>query len=369
MKTTTERVEQATLDVGDAFLGVEVSWSFGDGDGDAVQVSRTALRQAWTDEGFSAELVPDLEPQNALRRASTLVSTRGGIVIEAMPRKNKDTPIAFGIYKKVAIVGERGDEFHPGARVRVDPGGTIVCLPPEDGQGIPECMTVGEEMARIANQLADTAINLDLSHALVTAGRCIGWIPRRLIKGGTYFLLSGANCARYCRVLDRLEQLTEKEVLAKRFIPSVTEQYAKPRAMKAWCNAAAYVLEDELKTLVVDLDKVMSDGMRESTIDRKVKACTELLSKAEQYRVLLAGATDEIVVRIEKTRDEFKKAMGQLKGVAALEQVRALLHDDEETPDDEPAPVKPRKSKVRTPERPKGLAAFAAARKLLDDGA
>jgi hypothetical protein len=71
--------------------------------------------------------------------------------------------------------------------------------------------------------------------------------------------------------------------------------------------AAKGALEADLAKLLSDLDEAAKDGLRDDAAKRRVTTCDELVAKAELYRGVLAGLTDQIAARVLQLRQEFQK--------------------------------------------------------------
>ena len=245
-------------------IGVELSWSFGDGDAEAVTISRDTMRKLLTTHGFDPDLVGEFSEDLALRKALHTVKGRSKtIVVQELRRPNRDTPRAFGIYKVIAKEGEKGDAVIMGARVRCE-SQRVVCLPPEGDSCFADaiCKKVGDEMARIANSLLDNVINWGISEILTAIGwTCLGWISRRRNSGGVYFASSCSVTERFVALLQDIEGVSHVFAEGKRgpsnyhFIPEVMEVYPKPLAMSMWKQSATAQYEAQTAQLIKDLEK------------------------------------------------------------------------------------------------------------------
>ncbi len=302
-------------------IGVELSWSFGDGDAESVTMPRTTLAELLTKHGFDPELVGDMSEDLALRKACHTVKGRSKtIVIQELRRPNKDTPRAFGIYKVIAKEGESGDNVRMGARVRCA-AKHVVCLPPEDeGQHVfrdVDCERVGNELARIANSLIDNVINWGISEVLVHIGwHSLGWISRRRNSGGVYFVNTCDETERFVALLQDIALRSEERAVDKiipqnyHFIPEVMEVYPKPLTMGMWKHSAQAQYEQQTEQLLKDLHKMQGkdgDKMRESTVQARADECDRLIKLAETHRMFLAGAVTDITQALQEVRDGFQQ--------------------------------------------------------------
>lgn len=325
MAQQSKKVSKARTNAGLAFLGVEVSWSFGDGGALDVKLERQSVIDIFWRHGFKGltDKHCALEPittADALKKALPIMPTTGDIVIKKMKRHNDDTTECFGVYRVRSKQGESGDRFVAGARVRVDPmTGRAVVLPPE-GQtaGLDACMKRGERMADLANAWTEHVFNRDISNALCEVGARLGWFTRRRNKGGVWYMLAD-KCDDFVAVLDELEALTAANNAddKTRFFPSVTEQFAAPKAVKTWARESQYSLEDKLRDLKKDLVKAEGGSMRESTIADRIQECESLVSRADLYRSLLKNASDDIAKRVSKVREQFAKSL-ETEGASKL---------------------------------------------------
>ena len=301
-------------------IGVEVSWSFGYGDADAVTLPRAKVRDLLAECGFDPELVVDYTEDMALRKAQRAVKGRSKtLVIQELRRPNKDTPRAFGVYKVIGKEGERGDDVRMGARVRCG-ANEVVCLPPE-GESVftdTQCEAVGREIARLANSLLDNVVNRDISDMLVAIGWArLGWISRRRNSGGVYFVPTSDAAESFIRVLQGLQRMSEAHAEPRRrpgqdarmyyFIPQVMEVYPKPLTMSMWSDSAKDQYSAQMEKLAADLRAMQDDDkMRDTTIAARADECDRLMDLAEKHRMFLEGVADTITVELTKVRDAFR---------------------------------------------------------------
>ncbi len=296
-------------------IGVELSWSFGDGDAEAVTMPRDTLCQLLIEHGFDRGLVGNMSEDLALRKAVHTVKGRSKIiVVQELRRPNKDTPRAFGVYKVIGKDGESGDDMRMGARVRCA-AQHVVCLPPEGEVDFdPACEKVGKELARIANSLIDNVINWGISEVLVSIGwDRLGWISRRRNSGGVYFASKSDATERFVALLQAIESQSKVDAVGLRdyhFIPEVMEVYPKPLTMGMWKNSATAQYEQQTEQLLKDLHKMQGkdgDKMRESTVQARADECDRLIRLADGHRLFLENAVEGITQALKDVRDGFQK--------------------------------------------------------------
>jgi len=301
-------------------IGIEVSWSFGFGDAEAVMLPRTQVRQALSANGFERGLIEDIDHNSALRKALHLVKGRSKtIVVQELRRPNKDTPFAIGVYMVHGLQGEAGDHIICGARARVQTQeGKVVALAPEGAVEIPECMVVAHELARIANSLVDHVVNRDLSDALTTIGWANYWISRRRNSGGVYFFPAGGSAERFVSLLQDLQQLTESSARAYQFIPQIMEVYPKPLTMGMWSASARDQYDAQVSEMSAQLKKI-SGTTRESTVERRAEECDMLIKQAEGHRLFLQSHVDTLATELRRLKGEFSKRLDEIRQAAERE--------------------------------------------------
>jgi len=299
-----------------AAIGIEVSWSFGFGDAEAVSLPREAVRGAVVTNGFSGKLIDELSPNTALRKAMILVKGRSQtIVIQELRSPNKDTPMSVGIYQVQPQEGERGDNVVCGARVRVT-GSDIEALSPEGAAWIPECETVARELARIANSLFTNVVNRDISAILTAIGWDHSWITRRRNSGGVYFMPAGPSAERFVSLLQDLESLTVNSARQYQFVPQIMEVYAKPLTLAMWAHSAKDQYDAQVEELVAQLKKVSADSTRESTLEKRADDCDRLIAQAETHRLFLQGHVEVLAVELRRVQGEFRAKLDAVRGEA-----------------------------------------------------
>lgn len=324
-------------------IGVEVSWSFGCGDADAVKLPRSKVEDLLSECGFGADRLLAKDSGDALKHAAKICRPGKHHIVRELERPRKDTPRAIGVYRVAAVEGESGDDVSCGARVRCEP--RAVCLPPEGGAADENCMRIGERVAQAANELMDTAYNADLSAMLLSIGESLNWVSRRRNKGGVYFLLARRPAEKglaekFVALLKGLERLSRDQE-CEPFRAEVIEVYPKPLAMGTITEAARSSFEAAIDRMTRELDRMTTDGkMRETTIGKRADECDSLIQRAEQYRYFLEGAVDKLSGRLGKIRDRFRSELSE-----AAEGAKAAINaiDDIEVAKTAPLPRRGRR--------------------------
>lgn len=315
-----------TIEIDPDALGVEVSWSFGFGDAEAVTIKRSDFVDVLNAHGFQFKrtwrglldvgYLSECNPDTAIRKAKHMVKGRTKrLTITELRRPNTDTPRAFGVYKVHGVEGEVGDDIRMGARVRVQ-ADTVVCLPPEGVDPVDadkDCMRVGEEFARIARSLIENVVNRDISDCLTAIGWSeLGWVSRRRNSGGVYFAARCDTTTRFVTMLHAVKALTEaaSEHRSHHFIPEVMEVYAKPLATNMWAAATRDQYHNQMEQLMCRLQEMHDKGvMRDKTIEAHADECDRLIEQAEAHRVFLESHADVIAAELATIRDAFKQKL------------------------------------------------------------
>lgn len=351
-------------------IGVELSWSFGDGDAEAVTIPRDEMRRMLDENGFDPKLVGEFSEDLALRKALHTVKGRSKtIVVQELRRPRKDTPRAFGVYKVIGKEGEAGDDVRMGARVRCA-AKHVVCLPPEGQDHFdPECEKVGKEMARIANSLLDNVINWGISEILTTIGwSSLGWINRRRNSGGVYFVSTSPTAESFVRLLQDIQRCSVRLAADKKrprnyhFIPEVMEVYPKPLTMSMWKESAQAQYEAQTAQLVKDLEKMQGadgDKMRDKTVQARADECDRLIAQAETHRLFLEDAVESVTKALTAVRDGFAKRLADnaQKAKAAFEEIDKATPARKRKKAAKKAPARKRK-KGEMPTKEEAAAAF-----------
>jgi hypothetical protein len=291
---TIGKAQQNVAANGGKHIGNLISWN-----AEKIDVLRVAARGVFTNAGFGAQLIGELASASALTRAVSEVPRPKGIVVQPFARPKGDTAAAFGVYVIEGRDDESGDPHTLGARVRVDRAtGQLVALPPEGAAvGIPTAMDVAERIAARAEHLRSHCETSDISAAMVGAVKALAGVPLR--RWGGFYLLPPSSCRRWLALKPGLEALGVEAI--------TVELYDAPGAMATASAAAKGALEADLADLLTDLEKAATEGMRQDAISRRVATCDELVAKAELYRGVLAGLTDQITARVVQLQQEFRK--------------------------------------------------------------
>lgn len=300
---------------GDAFLGVEVSWNMGDLATD-IAIPREQFEALFMAVTNRKEFFKAIVAEDSLTVAAKLgwsyqlrIDSRT-ISVKQLSKPDKDTPLAFGVFYRVSLEGER-DKWELGARVRVQDGKAVVC-PPADETEYPNeaAQKWGEAMAEYANTCQVTAYNYHVSHALLDLGDELGWVSRR-VSGGVYFLPGDAG-ERFMAVLDGLEALTQERPV--HFEGFSIPQYADPRTLQTWQRRTEQTFETELFLLKEKLDDMEKrDNVRESSFDTKIFECADLLAKADRYATILQEKLGPLKTSIDKLKTRFIDAKATLQ--------------------------------------------------------
>jgi hypothetical protein len=291
---TISRAQQHVAANGGMHIGDLISWN-----AEKIDVPRVVARGMFTGAGFGSHLVREIASASALTRAVGEVPRPKGMVVQPFARPKGDTAAAFGVYVIEGRDDESGDPHTLGARVRVDrTTGQLVALPPEGAAaGIKTAMDLAEVIAARAEHLRSHCETSDISAAMVDAVKALSGVPLR--RWGGFYLLPPTNCRAWRALAPGLEALGVEVI--------TMELYDAPGARATATAAAKGALEADLAELIGDLDKAARDGMRQDAINRRVATCDELVAKAELYRGVLAGLTDQIAARVLKLQEEFKK--------------------------------------------------------------
>lgn len=325
-----------------AAVGVEVSWSFGNGAADDVRLSRAAVDQLFREHGFG-HCAPEcvLEVNDCLRRARGVARNRPWLVTRELARPNKDVAIALAVYVRDdnQTVGETGDGWRMVGRVRYsDTHDKVLAYPPEgirpdqlpqDSRtlaGIAEA----KRLAEFAQLLRETAVNSDVSAALVQACHTARCVPRRPGGGGVYLVFAGPACGALVALLEGLEAHTADNLTSHRFRAQVQETYPAPLTSRSWAQSAEDHLQAHVDRLLGDLEELVSAGtMRERTREMRAKEADELVSLAERCEVFLADRTEVLRATLAKVAEAFRCSIEE--NLAEAEKLLADLPDPERT--------------------------------------
>jgi hypothetical protein len=277
---------------GGVYFGSLISWN-----ADKIDPTRAEARAVFGRVNMEA-LIPEITAASALVRAINEGAKPRDLLAFDTPQ---GAPVAYGIYKKVPGQGQSGDSFPPGARVVVDlANNCVLALPPEGiGYGIEEAMAWAEDIATRANHLLTHCGSRDVSAALVELAHRLCALPLR-DRGGFYLLPAGKA--------DTWEAL-EPGLLQLGFRPIAIKMFDCPENLAVAQAAASGALEADLAELAADLDKAMSDGMRQDMLERRVTLCDELGAKVGLYKDVLADLSLALEQRLEDLHNAFQKKL------------------------------------------------------------
>jgi uncharacterized protein YukE len=334
-------------------IGIEVSWSFGDGNAESVTLNRQVVKNLFIEKGFG-DLIEDVSPSDALVRAARLAPRVRDYKVVEFKRPNKDTPRSFGVYYVTTEEGESGDKFICGARVRIE-NDQAVYMYPEEGLENTSCMDIAAKMANTANKLSTQVINSDISSALLSIGHSqVFWISRRRNNGGVYYIPNGRLAESFVSLLRAIANLTSNELRGRQFIPQIVEQYPRPLTMETWEGAAQDDFEAKVDKLISDLTKMNDEGkMRESTINKRIDECDSIIDQAIEYRIFLKDKVEIISEQLKKIQTDFRKGLDENFKVGSIafdeiDRMKSKLNGKSNRSFDSKPEVKPeKKSKKR----------------------
>jgi hypothetical protein len=291
---TLHRAQRRLAAAGGRHIGDLVAWNCS-----SIDVPRAFAREVFQAQGFG-RFVVDVDPATALSRAVHEVHRPSSLLVRPFARPKGDTPVAVGIYVQSATQGESGDEYVCGARCRIDVcSSSVVALPPDGGAAVDLALAHAQEVAEQANHLILHCETRDISAAMVSVIRELSGIPLR-DRGGFYFLPpSTSNTWRHMK--SGLEQLGVEPIRIE--MHDALENVAVAKA------AAKGALDADIASLVEDLERATTEGMRKHAIARRVDVCRELAAKAELYRGVLADMADQIAARVARLQREFERQL------------------------------------------------------------
>lgn len=306
-----------------AAVGVEVSWSFGDGASDAVTLPRADVIAAFARHGFGPEAPPaSIEVDEALCNVRRLGTGVQNVAVRELAKPHKDTPRCVGVYVRRSIVqgaaSEVGDGWELVARVRKsdalgsDP---VCCLPAEGSDVFPldplgkRGAAEGHRLAALANSMLQEVHNGDISRSLVAAAYTSRAVSRRPGGGGVYMVFNGDRAESYVQLLRELTRMTEGRDTSKRFAMQAQEVYAKPLTAESWAASTEAQLAAESHRLLADLESLVARGvMREKTMQARGSEADEACALAEAARVFLGDKATELQAMFTKVSEAFKAA-------------------------------------------------------------
>ncbi len=266
-------------------------------------VERTKAKNAFASAGF-AGIIPEPAIEALLTRAAREGKRPKGLIEKPFARPNKDTPIAIGVYRNVAVDGESGDKWQCVYRVRVgfNPGPIAVGMVPENWHGAidREAQERGDEIASICNRLMESLEASDLGTALRTAATKLG--AAQSLGGGNNFFVPSTIAETWhdfaIRVRDELGIFYSRETRTDLFASEV-----------ALCQATAQAsLEKDILALAEQVktacEKSSGARSREASLERRVEEHEVLRQKARLYKDLVSSALIERLDTVLKTLDE-----------------------------------------------------------------
>lgn len=295
-----QTAQQELAATGASHIGNLISWNVPDD----LDIPRAEVRALLGSVNLE-KLCPDLAPTSALRRAISEGRGPKGHFAREFARASDDRSCAHGIYRARGE-GESGDAMLCGARVRLD-GERAVALPPEGKTGEEEALSWAAQLAARANHLVDNCTGRDVSAALVKVGEALAAVPLR--DRGGFYLLAPASCPTWAALVPRLRELG--------FWMITVELFGTPGNLEAAGEAAKGALETDLAQLAVDLEKARTEGMRESSLELRLKTLEDLRAKAELYRGVLTGTAEAIGARMAELTAAFTEKLDENRAAVA----------------------------------------------------
>lgn len=294
--------------------GVEVSWSYGFFDATSVRIPRETFRAIVARNGFDSELVRDITPTVALRRAMKVARGRTReVVLQYIISPNPDTPKALGVYYVTPSVtgGEEGDDVQLGARVRVE-NGAVVAYPPEGASEYPNdaARLVALQIEGHANRMMTHVYNAEISSVLHDIGYGdVRWINRRRTSGGVYLLLNDSRAESFVRLLRDIERETHHQhpkSPSRHFYPEMMEIFPRPLSDSMYAAAAHTHFESALRALVANLEQKRDSKRIRSIVENGAEELDRLLAEAARYEDLLNGYGSRIASALSDVRSNIK---------------------------------------------------------------
>ena len=270
-------------------------------DAESISILRTDLKAIFEEEGFHGYVPEEMDPVAALARAKGRKLPKG-IQVDQFDSPNADTPVSYGIYRKVASHGESGDTRECGARVRLDKAtGQIVALPPDGMPSNAVCLEVAEAIAAAANRLINFAETVDVTTSAknVVLGALRGMAMRQ--RGGMYFLRP-AEGERWQKFAAKLEK--------HGFVDLGFPIAIGAAQQKAALHAVKTGLEAKLADLRVRISK-FDEKTRSSNVNGKLEDCESISGEAELYAEILGGWKDALLASVKECK---AKCLAKLAG-------------------------------------------------------
>lgn len=242
-----------------------------------------------------------MNPAKALKKAVRITPEGRDLIVKQMVKKKSDTSAAFAVYRKFSVEGEKGDNWVPGARIRIVNGVAVALgMAGADGPD-PACIPLAEKIAAKTNEMIESVTNTELSNALTHAGRNLAyWATYRRKMGGVWFVLAKFSPS-FRELLQGLAQFGG-------FYPIIQPLFVdnSGHTKKNVSYAAEGVLEAELKRLNTELKRAIDDGkMRETTVEKRIVEVDDLLARADLYSSLLVGRAEDIKAKAVEVKEKF----------------------------------------------------------------
>lgn len=283
---------EQTASAGGTAIGFLLSWNASK----LRDVTRTEARALFAAANLEDLIPADLALETALTRAAGEGKTPKGY--ESRRGEGKGLEGVFFFYRVTPGVGEQGDNFSAGARVKIE-NGQIVALAPEGSAADDVALSWAQDVARRAERLTTHIEARDLSTALCRAADKLNAYPVRA-SGGIYFAHPSSR-TRWSALAAGLG--------AMGFAPITIPMYAAdPDSVAAGAATVAGGLESELSSLAEDMEKA-ERGMRGDALERRVKMTEDLLSRALMFRDILADAAAGIEKRAADIQAAFQVAL------------------------------------------------------------
>lgn len=286
----------------EGYLGDMVAWTFGQAsDGKEFAAPRAAVERVFDEAGFDPEeMLLGGEPGRMLAWAPRSGGIRfgKGQFVRELARPNKDTPLALGVYERTAIRGEAGDDWQPGARVRIV-NGVAEAMSPEGLVEIPACLETAKRIAARANYLIDHVCNQELSAAVVRAGHESSWALFRRGTGGAYWVPPHST-EKVRGLLDALEKFGG-------FWPIVQPLFGDSdgRTGANVHQAALASLLAELAEVSADLEN--ADELKKKTLEARVDRCRAIVIRANHYAQALKGDLAKVIADVAEVSSKYEK--------------------------------------------------------------
>lgn len=303
-------------------IGVELSWSFGDGGAECVSIERQRMYAILEAAGYDAAVLPVMDVAAVLQRVAIIAPNIRTAKVAILANPDKDTPRAYGIYYRV-VGDESGDDWLCGARIRGDLD-RVVCLAPEHGEYEDGSQAIADTIVRRCNHIIGHLINHDLSRLLAVVGGQMGWITRRRHRGGVYFVRNGVPAQQFVDLLMAIADETQAAAPAHRFRPELIEVYASPMSQRTITSSAVCHFEALISEYAAPLIALAESGrVRPVTLDRRLITLNAVIAQCYEYADFLGTYAVPVLHRLQSVRRHYERAIdGGRTAVAA--DVKAL---------------------------------------------